>query len=83
MADEANPSPQARPYVGHMWLGAKLGVEVARALRSPRFLWASAVRLVSDARAPVAIMLRQAGRSWASDSQELRWMSRALRDTMR
>ena len=68
---------KARPHVGHMWVGAEVGVAEARALRSARFLWASAVRLVS----PVAILLRQAGRSWASDSQELRLMSRALRDT--
>ena len=72
---------KARPRMGHMSVGAEVGVEVSLALRSARFLWASAVRLVSDARAPVAILLRQAGRSWTSDSQELRLMLWALRDT--
>ena len=48
---------KARPHVGHMWVGAEMGVEVARTLLSARFLWTSAVRLVSDARAPVAILL--------------------------
>ena len=66
-----------------MWVGAEVRVEVARALCSARFLWASTVHLVSDARPLVEILLHQAGRSWASDSQELRLMSTALRDALR
>ena len=75
---------KARPHVGHMWVGAEVGVEVAQALRSARFLWASAVRLVSDdvwsQWALVANLLRQVGQSRASNAQELRLMSRALRN---
>ena len=66
-----------------MWVGAEVRVEVTRALRSARFLWASTVHLVSDAQPLVEILLHQAGRSWASDSQELRLMSRDLRDALR
>ena len=51
--------------MGHVWVGAAL------ALRAARFMCASAVRLFSAARAPVETLLRQVGRSRASDSHVL------------
>ena len=78
MTDEANRNRKVHPHVGHPWVDAAVEVQVNKALRAARFLWKSAMRLVSDARAPVVIVHRQAERSWASDSQELR-----LQDTLR
>ena len=50
---EANPGPKGSPTHG------TAVVEVARALRAADFFWASVVRLLSAARAPVVSLLRQ------------------------
>ena len=65
------------------WVGAEVEGKAARALRAARLVSASAVRFSSAVQAPLMRLLRHAGRSGASDSQELKSKPKVLRDAFR
>ena len=64
-------------------MGAAVEVEVALSLRVARFLCGSVVCWYLAALALVVTLLREAGQSWASDSQLLGLMSKSLRASLR
>ena len=70
------------PQVGQKWVGAVLLVLVALAFRNWRFCSGDWIRLSSAVLAPVAIALRQEGRSAASVSQVSVLMEKSLRETL-